>query len=44
MAKGSGTDRFRAHTEYQVLAFTGGPILSESERERRKVVSSTAIR
>nr|KIR47468.1 hypothetical protein I312_03231 [Cryptococcus bacillisporus CA1280] len=32
------------HTEYQILMFTGGPVLSDSEKERRKVVSSTVIR
>ncbi|OCF77214.1 hypothetical protein I204_01199 [Kwoniella mangroviensis CBS 8886] len=32
------------HTEYQVLAFTGQGVLELGERERRKVVSSTALR
>lgn len=32
------------HTQYQILMFTGGPVLGYSERERRKVVSSTIIR
>ncbi|WVQ84295.1 hypothetical protein IAT38_006447 [Cryptococcus sp. DSM 104549] len=32
------------HTQYQVLAFTGGPILTEEERERRKVVRGKTIR
>ncbi|KIR34083.1 hypothetical protein I352_03316 [Cryptococcus deuterogattii MMRL2647] len=32
------------HTEYQILMFTGGPVLSDSEKERRKVVTSTVIR
>ncbi|WVW86075.1 hypothetical protein I302_108114 [Kwoniella bestiolae CBS 10118] len=32
------------HTEYQVLAFTGLGVLSASEREKRKVVSSTVVR
>lgn len=30
--------------EYQVLAFTGEPLLSLDERERKKVVTSTVIR
>ena len=33
-----------AHTEYQILAFTGGPLLSDEERESRKIISSTVIR
>lgn len=32
------------HTEYQILMFTVGPVLSDSEKERRKVVSSTVVR
>ncbi|OXG77798.1 hypothetical protein C349_05048 [Cryptococcus neoformans var. grubii Br795] len=32
------------HTQYQILMFTGGPVLGYSERERRKAVSSTIIR
>ncbi|EAL19277.1 hypothetical protein CNBH3760 [Cryptococcus deneoformans B-3501A] len=32
------------HTQYQILMFTGGPVLSDSEKERRKIVSSTVIR
>nr|XP_018260977.1 uncharacterized protein I303_06694 [Kwoniella dejecticola CBS 10117]OBR83135.1 hypothetical protein I303_06694 [Kwoniella dejecticola CBS 10117] len=32
------------HTEYQILAFTGGPILTRAEREKRKKVTSTTIR
>ncbi|ORY26720.1 peptidase family C78-domain-containing protein [Naematelia encephala] len=33
-----------SHTQYQVLAFTGGPLLSEEERVRRKVIDSEVIR
>jgi hypothetical protein len=32
------------HDEFQVLCFTGGPLLDEQERTRRKVVSSTVVR
>ncbi|KAK8853139.1 hypothetical protein IAR55_003840 [Kwoniella newhampshirensis] len=31
------------HTQYQILAFTGGPVLSQRERESRKVVRSTVV-
>ncbi|WVR07761.1 hypothetical protein IAU60_004804 [Kwoniella sp. DSM 27419] len=32
------------HTEYQVLAFTGGPVLTMEERRARKVITSTVLR
>ena len=35
--------KLSSHTEYQVLAFTGGPLLSMKEREARKTISSTVI-
>lgn len=33
-----------SHTQFQVLAFTGGPILSAAEQEERKEVKSTVVR
>ncbi|WWD19554.1 hypothetical protein CI109_104015 [Kwoniella shandongensis] len=32
------------YTQYQVLAFTGGEVLSRAERERRKEIRSTVVR
>jgi hypothetical protein len=45
-AEGTGcwTDPSRSHAEYQILAFTGGPLLPESERIRRKIITSTVVR
>ncbi len=40
----SRADNVSGHTEYQILAFTGGPILTDEQRERRKVISSTVVR
>ena len=36
--------KLSSHTEYQILAFTGGPILSARERQERKEISSTIVR
>ncbi|ORX40679.1 peptidase family C78-domain-containing protein [Kockovaella imperatae] len=36
--------KLSSHTEYQVLAFTGGPLLSSRERNERKRVVSQVIR
>lgn len=42
--KGPLTDTSSSHAEYQILAFTGGPLLPESERLRRKIITSTVVR
>ena len=36
--------KLSSHTEYQVLAFTGGPLLDARERRARKDLDSTVVR
>ena len=36
--------KLSSHTEYQVLAFTGGPLLTSRERRERMEMSSTVVR
>jgi len=37
-------ERLAKFREYQILVFTGGPVLSGQERAGRKVITSTPVR